>query len=121
MALLFAPHSVTIYPRIETPNSRTKIVPVPTEGSADTDECYIYPEEAEVLFDEQFGDELKNPHKAMINLTSIAKYPYGARVVRDDTGEQLRVTRKANRRNAGGDFASLDYAEVEMELLEKQS
>src|SRR5690349_14573433 len=117
MALLFTPHTLIAYPRTKSVDATTKVTTL-VEGLGATVLGYVRPERRDIVVDQQTGVELKNPHRVFLNLGDVASFPYGARVVWQDTGQQFRVASQADRMNAGGVFAVVDHGRVDMELLE---
>lgn len=115
----FAVHSLTVYPRVETADPVTKIVPVPTEGAGETISCSVQPIRHEVVVDSRTGVELMNPYRVFVLPADIGKVPYGARAVWNDTGEQFRITKRPMRELGMGVLADMSHGIAEMELLEK--
>lgn len=118
MSLLFANHTVTVYPVVETPDPTTKKVPVPTEGTGISRAVQIAPIRGSVRFDSVTGAELLNPYALRCEPDEIGDFPYGVRVVWEDTGMQFRITQRAMLNAADGDFEELNYGKGEMELME---
>ena len=121
MALLFANHTATIFARSETPDAVTKVVPIPEEAAGVEITCQITPIGNTVVIDQKKDVELSNPYLMLIDPDDINTVLYGARVLWQDTSMQFRITRKAKLYFATGELEELNYADVEMELLEMQS
>lgn len=118
MALLFANHTVQVFPRTETADALTKVVGLPAEGLGVHRSCQIKPLRAQVVLDSRTGAELLNPHSMKCEPEDIDSIPYAARVYWEQTGQQFRITRKPMLHRGDGDLAELNYGEAEMELLE---
>jgi len=87
MALAFAPHTVTVQAAVEGTVQGDLSVPVPTDGTADTVQCFIVPEKPSTTQIATFAMALRNPHRLFGEPEDVDKFPINALVTwTDDEG-----------------------------------
>lgn len=83
MAVARKTHTLTFYPLTETPNSTTKLVPVPTEGAGVEVAGQLTPVSAKAAF-EAIGLELTNPYLFLCDVGPITSVPIKVNVAAED-------------------------------------